>query len=282
LSLVVVTGASGRVGPFVIDDLLAHGFAVRATDKVAPRRCPVPFVKTDLTHVDQAREAVRGADCVVHLAAIAAPHGLPAQVVFANNVLATFSVVEAAAELGVRRLVLLSTDSVLGFPWATRRICPEYLPIDEAHPLRPQDPYGLSKLASELTVQAACRRSDLTAVALRSTLVVLPGRYRALREKRRRDRGSGADNLWSYVDARDLATACRLALDAPIASCEACYVAARDTSSAIPSRDLFRCYYPEVTRFAPDWSDCRSALTCARAESLLGFRPRYDWRSEAR
>jgi UDP-glucose 4-epimerase len=145
----------------VVPVLRSAGHRVVATD--LPGAVPAADVHADLADAGQAAALIGGAGfhAVVHAAAIPSPGQHPPHVVFGNNTMATFNVIEACVRSGVRRLVNISSVSVLGLHYATRRFLPDYLPIDEEHRLRPQDPYGLSKLFGEQLCDAAIRRSDL-------------------------------------------------------------------------------------------------------------------------
>jgi nucleoside-diphosphate-sugar epimerase len=95
----------------------------------------------DIQDFGQVMGAVAAADAIVHLAGIPT-HGVVAnELTFAINTGGTFNVHEAAWRLGVSRVVTMSSEAVLG--WApgawTNLILPEYLPLDEEHPTRPQD-----------------------------------------------------------------------------------------------------------------------------------------------
>ena len=72
---------------------------------------------------------------------------------------------------GVRRLVNISSETVSGFIFAERPFLPGYLPLDEAHPVRPQDPYALAKLFGEQLCDAAVARSELRCISIRPTWV---------------------------------------------------------------------------------------------------------------
>lgn len=168
---VLVTGAAGMVGRAVVPVLRSAGHRVVATD--LPGAASAADVHADLADAGQAGALIgdAGFHAVVHAAAIPSPGQHPPHVVFGNNMMATFNVIEACVRSGVRRLVNISSVGVLGLHYATRRFLPDYLPIDEGHRLRPQDPYGLSKLFGEQLCDAAVRRSELRCISLRPAWV---------------------------------------------------------------------------------------------------------------
>ena len=77
---------------------------------------------------------------------IPSPERHTADVVFRNNVVSSFNVLEAATMLGIKKVVWASSISALGYAFRHRQFNPRYLPIDEDHPLLSQDSYGLSKM----------------------------------------------------------------------------------------------------------------------------------------
>lgn len=116
---------------------------------------------------------MRGHDAVIHLAAIPNPNQNPAEVVFRNNVVSTYYILEAAAILGIKNVVLASSISALGTVNMVQHFNPLQIPIDEAHPLLSQDAYGLSKMVGEVLAEGFQRRiPDISMVSLRFTMTV--------------------------------------------------------------------------------------------------------------
>ncbi len=277
---VVVTGAAGLLGREVVSALSAGGRDVRAVDLVHPSGPSTEIVHADLTDLGEAIQALRGASAVVHTAAIPRPTGRTAVEVFRTNVMAAHNVVEAAALCGAKRLVNASSFSVLGPPFNPRPLRLEYLPIDENHPLAPQEAYGLSKLITEEIVAAATRRGDLTAVSLRMPWLQTPETFAQEVEAHRDETHVGAANLWAYLDLRDAAHAFLSALEVTVSGHVAIYLAARDTFMDEDTRSLVEANFSDVELRAP-LAGHEPLLNTAAAERLLGFQPRYSWRSYA-
>lgn len=282
---VLVTGAQGRLGQWTLRELLASGHEAVGADQraaVAPDAAlaGVPTRQIDMTDVGQVAGALACCDAVIHLAAIPSPGRHADEVVFGNNVRATFATLQAATLLGVRRAVVASSVSALGMAWAARHFPPQYAPIDEAHPLLPEDPYGLSKEVSERTGAAFARRGALSILALRLPWLALPGEAAAAAA--RPDDGPAAKdhNLWAYVDVRDAARACRLAVEAPFAGFAVVNVTAADTLRAEPTEALIRRRMPgvELRAALPGYA---SGWTLDRARDLLGYLPAHSWRDDA-
>ncbi len=274
---VVVTGGSGLAGRAVVEGLVKHGFDVTNVDLVASDE-PAPFRRADLEDLGQVYGSLRGAEAVVHFAAIPRPTLDVPEVVFRTNVMSAFNVLEAASTLRIKRVVSASSVSVLGFPFFEQPFAPDYVPIDEAHPLLPQDAYALSKRIGEELAEGFARRGRLSIVSLRFPWIHTPRTFAEQVRPLWADPAAGASNLWSYIDSRDVAEAVRLALTAEIEGHEACFVAASDSFMPIPSRVLVADHYP-TTVIHEELTDHASLLSSARAQALLGFRARHSWRS---
>jgi len=274
---VAVTGAAGRLGSATVAALLAHDHVVVGIDHKPIATQGVQRMRADLCDLGQTYGALAGAEVVIHLAAIPAPVGLPPEVIYTTNVLSTFNVFEAAATLGIRRVVSASSVSALGFPWQHRWSEPHYVPIDEAHPLIPQDCYGLSKVHGEDVAAAYCRRGAGSAASLRFSTILTLEAYESQIAHTRADPYGQAHLLWSYVDLRDAAEACVLAAMADFEGHEPLYITAEDTTSELPTADLLDHCFPSVPRVPGDRSPRWSLLDIGRAAQVIGYRPRYRW-----
>jgi nucleoside-diphosphate-sugar epimerase len=271
---VVVTGGSGKAGRAVVRDLLAHGEDVLSADLVRSPELACEQLVADLTDFGETVEALRGAEAVVHLAAIPAPGLRPDERTFRVNTTSTYNVFSAAPLLGLRRVVWASSETVLGLPF--EREPPAYAPIDEDHPLRPEYSYALSKVISEEMARQFHRWTGIPYLGLRFSNVMEPDDYA-------RFPGFWDDpelrrwNLWGYVDARDVAQACRLALRGDAGGAEAFIVAAADTVMNRPSRELMAEVYPEV-EIRGELGEFETLLAIGKARRLLGYEPAYSWR----
>src|SRR3954470_388520 len=208
---ILVTGARGKVGAATVATLHDAGHDVTASDLGRPSfeadREAVPYKQADLTDAGDAFAVARGHDAVVHCAAIPEPTQNPAHVVFHNNLMATFNALEAAVRWGVPRFVNLSSETVPGFFFPERRWLPDYVPVDEDHPIRPQDPYATAKHFGELLMDGAVRRSDIRCISIRPSWVQHEGNHERNLGPMLRDPTELSPGFWSYIDVYDLADA---------------------------------------------------------------------------
>src|SRR6266536_1235294 len=269
----VVTGASGKAGGAVVRDLVEHEHDVLGVDLVSPTDSPTPFLLADLTDFGQTVECLSGVEAVVHLAAIPAPRIHTEETTFRTNMLSTYHVFEAARLLGLGRVVWASSETILGLPFEREQ--PAYAPIDEEHPAYPESSYALSKLLSEELGRQLQRWTGTPYVALRFSNIMEPHDYERL-PSYWDDSRLRRWNLWGYVDARDVAESCRLALEADIGA-EHFIVAAADTVMNRPSRELMAEVYPSVP-YQPTSGDFDTLLSIEKARKLLGYEPRWSWR----
>jgi nucleoside-diphosphate-sugar epimerase len=270
---VVVTGAGGKAGRAVALDLVEHGHQVLGIDLVRPAETASEFLVADLTDFGQTAECLAGAEALVHLAAIPASGIATESTTFRTNMLSTFNVFEAARLLGTGRVVWASSETILGLPFEREQ--PAYAPIDEDHPPLPQSSYALSKLLSEELGRQLHRRTGTPYVALRFSNIMEPHDYERF-PSFWDDAQLRRWNLWGYVDVRDVALSCRLALDADVGA-EHFIVAAADTVMNRPSRELMAEVYPTVPYRETD-GEFDTLLSIDKARRLLGYEPQHSWR----
>ncbi len=279
---VIVTGALGGVGARAVRAMETAGYQVVATDRLPPAADypwqGAQYVQADLCDAGSAFALMAGADAVVHAAAIPTPEFHPAHVVFANNMVSTFNMIEAAVRSGVRRFVNVSSETVPGFIFPERPFDPAYFPVDEDHPVAPQDPYALAKAFGEQLMDAAVRRSDISCISVRPSWVVHPQDYVRYLAAAQRDPVTMKRNAWSYTDADDLADALVLAVHAEVSGHEVAYIAAPDNLTGRPLADLVHEFYGSAVSLRPVARPDASGISCDKARRLLGYRPTRSWR----
>ena len=274
---ILVTGGLGKVGEHVVDELLRGGHEVTVLDRLPGPRDggAAKYLMGEVQDLGQMVEAAAGCDAVIHLAAIHNPHVAPTGVVFETNVTGTFNAHHAAFRLGIPRVVSTSSNAAVGWAYSEGAFLPDYLPIDEEHPCRPIDAYGLSKQVGE-TIAHAYARKGVEAVVIRPSGVATP---EALEEIRRT--GGREPEGWreySYIDVRDLAVAFRLAVERPLPGGTVMFVVADDSTVAEPLCDLLPRLKPAIGDRARGLTGTRGVFTNDRAKDLLGWKPLHTWR----
>lgn len=280
---VLITGAHGKVGRAATQAMIDAGHEVVTTDLTRPgfERKPEgtpKYTMADLTDAGEAFAVVRGADAVVHVAAIPEPTGNPPHVVFQTNLMATFNVLEAAVRFGVKRFVYISSETVPGFFFPERPFLPDYAPVDEEHPVRPQDPYALSKHFGEQLMDAAVARSDMRCISLRPSWVQYEGNYEVNLGPQIRDSSVLSPNLWSYIDAYDLADAIVLATESDLDGHEVFYIASPDNVGGHDFAEILTQHYDDAIESRPLDRPDASGISSAKAQRLLGWTPKRSWR----
>jgi UDP-glucose 4-epimerase len=281
---ILVTGARGKVGRATVDALLAADHDVTASDLGAPvfeRTEPghADYVQADLTDAGQAYALVRGHDAVIHAAAIPEPTRNPPHVVFQNNIMATFNAIEAAVRWQVGRFVNVSSETVPGWFFAEKPFLPDYVPVDEKHPVRPQDPYALAKAFGEQLMDAAVARSKIRCISIRPSWVQWEGNIeRNLGPLVRGDDDDPSPGFWSYVDVYDLAEALRLAAESDLPGHEVFYIAQEDNSTGLSLADLVHRHHGEKVKLRRLKRPDASGISCAKAQRMLGWKPTRTWR----
>lgn len=273
---ILVTGGLGKVGQEVIRELLKDpAYEITVLDRTpGPEHSPVKYLLGEIQDLGQVMEAMAGAEAVIHLAAIHNPNIATTTVTYQTNVVGTFNVHHAAFRLGVKRVVSASSNAIVGWSYS-QRFMPDYLPIDEDHPLRPEDVYGLSKEIGE-TIARSYARKGLETVMLRPSGVVTPEEL----EKIKKDGGRKPTGFYaySYIDVRDLAVAFRLAVERSIPSATILFVVADDSTVAEPLCDVYPRIMPAIGDKARTLIGNVGAYSNARAKTVLGWHPVYSLR----
>jgi nucleoside-diphosphate-sugar epimerase len=286
MTRVFVTGAVGRLGREVVRQFVDAGDEVVGADRVSVDGVlpdGVRLVVVDLRDLGQVAQAIRDCDALVHLAAIPAPYGRPDDVIFRNNVLATFNALQGASLAGIRSVALASSGSIYGTAWSPDYLAHPGAPVREDTELANHDVYGLGKEVDEHVARMFCRRDGMSIACLRFHWIAHPDEQRAaaraLAEPDADLHGSGR-GLWGYVDVRDAASACVQAITTGVErpyGFAALNITAADTLSRVPTEDLLRQHSPGTRLLAPI-EGTSTAFDLSAAEKTIGWRPRHSWR----
>ena len=272
---ILVTGGSGRIGRYVVRELVQAGHEVTSADVVPPANALCRALRVNLTDAGEVFQAVATAqaEAVVHLGAWANAGVVPDTRTYGDNVRGTFHVFQVCADLGVRRVVSASSAQVYGLAKAP----PLYVPMDEAHPLRPTNCYALSKMAGEQAAEYFVARYSLTILSFRLMGVRTPAELSPEMDRIAQDPGSDTGLLWTRTDARDAALACRLAVETEEVPPGPYNITGSRVVLSEPTAALVERYFGEGTVVKGALPDHASPLSCARAEAAFGYRPRFPW-----
>jgi nucleoside-diphosphate-sugar epimerase len=231
-------------------------------------------LRADLTEYGEATEVLYGMDAVVHLANIPAGDLLTDARTFEVNMTMNFNVFQAATKGRLQRVVWASSETTLGLPFD---LPPRYAPIDEDHYPFPTSTYSLSKVATETIAAQFATWSGIPFVALRFSNILGPADYQDAFPGYWGDATARRWNLWGYIDERDAATACRLALAADVTGASSYIIAAADTVMTRPSKELLAEVFPGVP-LTRELGEFETLLSIDRARAALGFAPQHRWR----
>lgn len=302
---IVFTGGSGKAGRHCIPYLLAQGHQVLNLD-LNPLPTPdgsgvnadVYTLKCDLTDSGQVFNALSShfhmgeyaiarelgqesptvaPDAVIHFAAHARNMLVPDNETFRGNVVATYNVIEAACKLGIKKVVIASSETTYGVCFAQGDAAYHSFPLEEDYDVDPMDSYALSKVCGEKTARTFARRFGVDIYALRIGNVIDPAQY--VHEFAGFVRGpeSRKRNAWSYIDARDLGQICHLCVQTDGLGFQV-FNATNDTITAeVPTEELLRKICPNVpiSRKMGEWE---APLSNRKIREVLGFKEEHNWK----
>ena len=280
---VAVTGGSGRIGRYIVRELLEHGWNVTNVDAVPAPELGVRFQRIDVTDYGAVVEALATADAVIHMAAIPDPTQDPEHVVFRVNMLANWNVLAAAELHEIPKVVMASSINAIGATFSKAAVPPLYFPVDEEHPTRVEDAYAQSKWLGEQMAEAFCRRREMQIASLRFHALLDPDEQQAAQRLAiadPTDDGVRPKSFWGWTDRDDAARACRLALDAEWTGHEAFFINADETVLMMETREAIERLYPGVPLRA-SLDGFASAIDNAKAGRLLGWRHETQWVRDA-
>jgi len=251
------------------------------------------YVTTDLLDAGEVCSAVAVADpdAIVHLGTVPTPEGHPGYVTFESNVMTTYHVLDACESLGVASAVLASSMSALGAGFEDDPVDVRYLPVDEAHPLTPSNPYGLGKQTLEVVADAFGRRDGpphaiaslrfpwvTTDDAVRETFTAVDRSLSGIREAGFLH--TARNTLFAYLHADDAARLVERAVAADLDGHERFWTAAADTTTTTPTEDVIAELYPDAEVRA-SFAGRDALVSTAKARELLDWAPERSWRDVA-
>jgi nucleoside-diphosphate-sugar epimerase len=288
---ILFTGGSGKAGRHVVPYLVERGHRVVNVDLVPLDAPGVDNLTADITDSGQMFNVmtsyanfdelepgtgVPSFDTVVHFAAVPRILIKPDNETFRVNTIGTYNVIEAAVKLGIRKIIIASSETTYGVCFADGQADPKELPVEEDYDVDPMDSYGLSKVVNEKTARAFNRRSGFDIYALRIGNVIEPHEYDRFPDffanpaQRRR-------NIFCYIDARDLGQIVDLCLQKDGLGYQV-FNAGNDTNSVnIPSRDIIERFFSKVS-VTRELGEHEALFSNRKIREVLGFREQHNWR----
>lgn len=288
---ILFTGGSGKAGRHAIAYLMDRGHKVLNLD-LHPLDLPgLANRLADITDAGQVYDVMSSYanydelepgtgvpkfDAVVHFAAVPRLLMRSDNECYRVNTLGTYNVIDAALKLGVRKIVFASSETTYGVCFADGERKPDYLPIDENHPVIPEDSYAMSKVVNEVTARSFQRRSSADIYGLRINNVIEPHEYTEKFPAFMENPDLRRRNIFAYIDARDLGQMVDRCLATDGLGYQIFNVANEDHSVALTTQDLIDRYYQGVPS-AP-MGPHETFYSIAKAKNLLGFAPEHNWR----
>ncbi|KAJ6544788.1 hypothetical protein DFH09DRAFT_1172756 [Mycena vulgaris] len=278
LKKIAITGSSGSVGKRAVLRALQHGYHVVGIDHSPLATADdrdhgdnFSFLQVDLKDYNETLKALEGCEAIIHLAAYPQP-GDYKVIVHNSNVVISWNVLRAAAELGINRVAQASSVNVITMVYSKAPQF-EFFPIDESHPCLPDEPYGLSKVISELQADSIVRRyPDMRVASLRLHWFV-PNRAFATKQL---EVARAKNDLWGYVQEDSAAESFILAITQPTdnwpSAAEAFFITAPETTFDGATSELLQEYWPNVPiKEGKNMSGNAGFFDCSKAEKLLGW-----------
>jgi nucleoside-diphosphate-sugar epimerase len=290
---ILFTGGTGKAGRHVLPWLHDQGYQILNFDLRSFAHPTIPTLIGDVTDGAQVFNAMTThfgtqglragtvpapVDAVVHFAAIPRILINPDNETFRVNVMGTYNVIEAAMKLGIRKVVIASSETTYGVCFAEGDKDFHQFPLEEDYDVDPMDSYGLSKVVNERTARAFAARFKRDIYALRIGNVIEPHEYN-------RFPGFVADppsrkrNAWSYIDARDLAQIVHLCLQKDGLGFQVIN-AVNDTITADQPTAAFLARWCPQIPVTRTLVDNEAPLSNRKAREVLGFKERHNWRDE--
>ena len=289
---IVFTGGSGKAGRHAVPYLLGEGHEVFNLDLV-PLDCPgVNTLVTDLTDSGETFNALsmhfgfeglqtgKGpapVDAVVHFAAVPRILMRPDNTTFAANTISTYNVIEAAMKLGIRKVIIASSETTYGVCFAEGDKDYHSFPLTEDYDVDPMDSYGLSKVVNEKTARAFSMRYGADIYALRIGNVISPEDY-ARFPAFLADPPSRKRNAWSYIDARDLGQIVHLCVEKDGLGFQV-FNAVNDTITAWEPTKPFLERWAANTPIMRELDEFEAPISNRKIREVLNFSEKHNWRN---
>ncbi|MCR9014388.1 NAD-dependent epimerase/dehydratase family protein [Aquiflexum gelatinilyticum] len=286
------TGGSGKAGKHVIPYLLDQGHRVMNVD-LTPLKYPgVDNLTADITDSGQMFNAMSSYaaldelepgngipkfDAVVHFAAVPRILIKPDNETFRVNTIGTYNVIEAAVKLGIKKIIIASSETTYGICFSDGPTDPKSLPLEEDYDVDPMDSYGLSKVVNEHTARSFQRRSGFDIYALRIGNVIEPHEYAELFPHYFKNPEVRRRNAFCYIDARDLGQIVDLCLQKDDLGFQVFNAGNDHNGAIIPSKELAEKFFPGVP-LTRELGEHEALFSNRKIREVLGFLEEHNWR----
>ena len=285
------TGGSGKAGKHVIPYLLEQGHRVMNVDLVPLKYPGVDNLTADITDSGQmfnamssyaALDELEGGngiprfDAVVHFAAVPRILIKPDNETFRVNTIGTYNVIEAAVKLGIKKIIIASSETTYGVCFSDGKTNPSVLPLDEDYDVDPMDSYGLSKVVNEKTARSFQRRSGFDIYALRIGNVIEPHEYAEMFPHYFKNPEVRRRNAFCYIDARDLGQIVDLCLKKNGLGYQVFNAGNDHNGAIIPSQQLAEQFFPGVP-LSRELEEHEALFSNRKIREVLGFKEQHNW-----
>ena len=292
---VLITGASGRLGQFVIRELETeeHSLVLMSRRNPPPEFAHLPFIQGDLNNFEDCQRAIEGVDAIQHLGAQpnpvdhpdlradAADKGIPFDATFKTNMLGTYYLLQAAIAADVHTIVMCGSNCALGhgFRISKTHIPVDYLPLDEEHPCYPEDSYSFSKRCGEDLLASYTRAYGIRTYVTRPAGISPEERRNQMRANAK-PTTNWTPWLWCWVGSEDVASAHRLLMEKAdiLPPHDVYFLNADDTSALEPSQELVERFKPELLPKVRTLQGHQSFINCDKLKAAVGWRHETSWR----
>ncbi len=289
---ILFTGGSGKAGKYVIAYLLEQGHKVLNVDITPLNLVGVENLIADITDAGQMFNAMSSYiglgeleggngvpkfDAVVHFAAVPRILIKPDNETFRVNTIGTYNVIEAAVKLGIKKIIIASSETTYGICFSDGQTDPKSLPLEEDYEVDPMDSYGLSKVVNEKTAQSFQRRSRIDIYALRIGNVIEPHEYAELFPHYFKNPEVRRRNAFCYIDARDLGQIVNLCLQKDGLGFQIFNAGNDHNGAIIPSKELVERFFPNVP-LTRELGEHEALFSNRKIREVLGFKEQHHWR----
>ena len=291
---VLITGASGRLGPYVIRELAErHSLVLMSRRQPSDEFANIPFIQGDLNNFEDCQRAVEGVEAIQHLGAQPNPvdhpdlragaeeNGIPFDATFKTNMLGTYYLMQAAIEADVKTVVMSGSNCALGhgFRISKTHIPIDYLPIDEEHPCYPEDSYSFSKRCGEDLLATYTRAYGIRTYMTRPSGITPDERRKQLAENAKPTNG-WTPWMWCWVGSEDVASAHRMIMEKTdtLPPHDVYFLNADDTVALEPSLELVERFKPELLPKVRSLNGHQSFFNCDKLKNDVGWKHETSWR----